>query len=101
VPYFQQVEPRFTTWFLAALLTLATSLAVPISSVVVTPTYGISRSDGVRREQQKVSERRERTPLLPSRTSPRIPAYDLSGPILILDQSLFQRPPPSALLFSV
>jgi hypothetical protein len=103
VPYSQQVKPRFTTWFLAALLAIAMPFGVPVSRVG-TPSYGIVRIDPARRpEPGRIVERRERTPLIQARTSPGIPAsgipaHDLHWPIPILNQPLFQRPPPEALL---
>jgi hypothetical protein len=85
---------------LAALLAIATPFGVPVSSVAA-PSYGIVRIDAARRAEQRIAERRERTLLPQPRTSPVMPSDDLRGPILILDQSLFQRPPPAALLFRV
>ena len=101
VSYFLQVKPRFTTLFLAALLALTTSVAVPTSSLVVTSTYAISRCEEVRRAHQKLAEQHEPT-LPPSpRISVAIPSGNLRGQITIVDQSMFQRPPPDALLRSV
>jgi len=79
---------------------MATPFGVPVSTVA-TPSYGIVRIDPARRTEQRIVERRERTPLPQPRTPPPIPADHLRGQVLILDQSLSQRPPPAALLFGV
>ena len=90
-----QVKPRFTSWFLALLLAVATPFGVPVSRIEV-PAYGIV-SIYRAKDAQRQSEQRPVIAVSKPRLQAALPGDDLPRPVTLLDQSLFQRPPPEPL----
>jgi hypothetical protein len=93
------VKSRFTTYFLATLLALVANFGVPVARIAVCRATGdIAWVENARRTQPDISEHRViAAPVRPC-TALAIPTDDPPILIAILDQSLFQRPPPPALL---
>lgn len=93
-----KVKPRFTTLLMAALLALTAAFVVP-SSRVTAPcaSYGVV---GVQDTQpaQKTPQNRKVAVSPQVQACPAVPTPDFIQRIRLLDQSLFQRPPPAALL---
>jgi len=92
------VKPRFTTYLFATLLAIVAYFGAPVATIAISrATDSIVWVENARRTQPEISEPREAVASSRPWTALTIPQDDPPVPIAILDQSLFQRPPPALL----
>jgi len=90
------VKPRLTTWLLTLLLTIGGCFGVPVTRSVVdrAPQAIVWVKDG--ESARQIRERRATARVFPGRPSFAIARDNAPRPVVALDPSLFQRPPPGS-----